>query len=210
MFGQEVQNLLTPHEHMLNPLYVCWGPTASWIWKQKSHTFSLVCTFNHILIKVKESANMILLIFIIYPHTLLLLQSQQHLCIYIFKKLTANSGWHKDIFANFIRCRFVCIMAFFPSVEKPQVPPTHSAFLSPLTFSVLLFPPPPLPDKCTYTDEKIKHVNVCCALGLGLIHKHKAHDQKKGTPPSRVGVMLQRTFNHTSHTCSLISRHPWP
>lgn len=141
----------------------------------------------------------------------------------------------------------------FFTQEKPHVPPTHAAILSPLTLSLLLSPPSPLTDKCTYTHAKksecvhrhyihihrhtqvltnhlqqicwwlctqiklttssvrslrdqvellswllpaisstksrreINDLSECqCGVGLGLIHKHKAHSQKKGTPPPSV------------------------
>lgn len=45
---------------------------------------------------------------------------------------------------------FFVVFSFFHS-GNPQVPPTHTAFLSPLTLSVLLPLPSPLPNKRTYT-----------------------------------------------------------
>lgn len=51
--------------------------------------------------------------------------------------------WHKDIFANFISCRFVCKMAFFLLWKNLRYHPhTHATILSPLTLSAL---PPPSP-----------------------------------------------------------------
>lgn len=55
----------------------------------------------------------------------------------------------------------------FFTQEKPHVPPTHAAILSPLT--LLLSPLSPLTDKCTYTHAK---KSECVHRHYTHIHRH--------------------------------------